>query len=66
MKKQLFGELLIIVTGTLFFFALSATFGIPGDEERTPAAVAAESVEPGMGGPSFSEPRGPLDGGWER
>ena len=33
MKKQLFGEILIIVTGTLFFFALSATFGIPGDEE---------------------------------
>ena len=66
MMKQLFGEVLIIATGTLFFFALAATVGIPGDEERAPTAVAAEDLEPGMGGPSFSELRGPLGGGWER
>ena len=66
MKKQLFGELLIIVTGTLFFFALSATFGIPGDEERAPTAVAAGDAGPGADGPPSSEPRGPLGGGWER
>ena len=66
MRKQLLGELVIIVTGTLFFFALSATFGIPGDEERAPTSVAAEDAGTGMGGPSSSEPRGPLGGGWER
>lgn len=66
MTKQLFGELLIILTGTLFFFALSATFGIPGDEERVPTSVAAEDAGPGLGGPSFSEPRGLLGGSWER
>ena len=66
MMKGLFGEALIIATGTLFFFALAATVGIPSDEERAPPAVAAEDVEPGMGGPSFPELHGPLGGGWER
>lgn len=66
MMKQLFGEVLIIATGTLFFFALAATVGIPSDEERASTAVAAEDIEPGRGGLSFSELRGPLGDGWER
>lgn len=66
MRKQLLGELLIIGTGTLFFFALSATVGISGDEKRAPATVAAEGVELSMGEASVSGPDDSLGGGWEQ
>ena len=39
MTKQLFGETLIIVAGTLFFFGLAATVGIPGNERKAATAV---------------------------
>ena len=67
--KQLFGELCIIAAGAVFFFALAATFGIPGSERSTPTAVAAEeSVPPanstGLSG-SGDTPH-PLERGWGR
>ncbi len=70
MIKQLFAETLIIATGTLFFFALAATVGIPGDEKNTPRAIAAEEVEhpppAAMPGQLFPELPGLFAGGWER
>ena len=66
MMKQVFGEALIIATATLFFFALTASVGIPGDEERASTAVAAEEVLPSLGGRFPPELRGPLGGGRQR
>ncbi len=40
MARRLLKESLIVIGGTLFFLALAATVGIPGDEE-TPAPAAA-------------------------
>ena len=69
MTKQLFGETLIIVAGTLFFFGLSATVGIPGNERKAATAVAAEEFAPVQGvplDPPFGDIPGPFRRGWER
>ncbi len=66
MMKQVLSEVLIIATATLFFFALAASVGIPGDEERASTAVAAEDVLPSLGEPFPPELRGPLGGGRQR
>ena len=70
MIKQLFAETLIITTGTVFFFGLAATVGIPGGDKNTPRAIAAEEVEypppAAMPGQPFLEPPGPFGEGWER
>ena len=70
MIKQLFAETLIIAAGTLFFFVLAATVGIPGGKRNTPRAIAAEEVEypppAAMPGQPFLEPPGPFAGGWGR
>ncbi len=69
MTKQLFGETLIIVAGTLFFFGLAATVGIPGNERKAATAVAAEEFAPVRGvpvDPPFGDIPGPFRHGWER
>ena len=69
MAKQLLGETLIIVAGTLFFFGLAATVGIPGNERKAATAVAAEEVAPVRGVPAepqFGDIPGPFGRGWER
>ncbi len=69
MMKQLFGETLIIVAGTLFFFGLASTVGIPGNERKPATAVAAEEVAPRRGasaGPPFGDIPRPFRHGWER
>ncbi len=69
MMKQLFGETLIIVAGTLFFFGLAATVGIPGNERKAATAVAAEEVAPVRGVPAdppLGDILGPFRRGWER
>ena len=69
MTKQLFGETLIIVAGTLFFFGLAATVGIPGNDRKAATAVAAEEIPPAGGVPAepqFGDIPGPFRRGWER
>ena len=69
MMKQLLGETLIIVAGTLFFFGLASTVGIPGNERKAATAVAAEEFAPGRGvpvDPPFGDIPGPFGRGWER
>ena len=69
MMKQLFGETLIIAAGTLFFFGLAATVGIPGNEREAATAVAAEEIAPMHGVPAdqpFGDIPGPFGRGWER
>ena len=40
--RQVFAEVLLIVAGTLFFFGLAATLGLPGEDSthETPTALA--------------------------
>ena len=67
--KQLFGETLIILAGTLFFFGLAATVGIPGNERKAATAVAAEEFAPVQGVPvalPFGDIPGPFRRGWGR
>ncbi len=69
MMKKLFGETLIIVAGTLFFFGLAATVGIPGNERKAATAVAAEEIAPVRGVPAdllFGDTPGPFRLTWER
>ena len=69
MTKQLFGETLIIATGTLFFFGLAATVGIPGNERKAATAVAAEEFAPVRSVPvdrPFGDNPGPFQRGRER
>lgn len=69
MMKQLFGETLIILAGTLFFFGLAATVGIPGNERKAATAVAAEEIAPLHGVPAslpFGDIPGPFRRGWGR
>ena len=68
MTKQLFGETLIIVAGTLFFFGLASTVGIPGNEREAATAVAAEETAPVTtvpAAPPFGDTPGPFRRGWE-
>ena len=54
MLKKLVKESLVVLCGTLFFLALAATVGIPGNERApAPAVAASEStahaeVSPGV------------------
>ncbi len=69
MTKQLLGETLIIVVGTLFFFGLASTVGIPGSERQAATAVAAEETAPVRSvpaAPRFGDSPGPFRRGWER
>ena len=40
--RQVFAEVLLIVAGTLFFFGLAATLGLPGEDSthEPPTALA--------------------------
>ena len=69
MMKQLFGETLIIVAGTLCFFCLASTVGIPGNERKAATAVAAEEFAPVRRvpvDPLFGDIPRPFRRGWGR
>ena len=50
MLKQLLAESLIVLSGTVFFVALAATVGIPGDD-RDPAQAVAPTEQSGHATP---------------
>ena len=70
MTKQLFGEMLMIAAGALFFVGIAATIGIPGNERKPATAVAAEESPPARGGVPNDLPfgyiPGPFSRGWQR
>ena len=68
MTKQLFGEMVMIAAGVLFFVGIAATIGIPGNERKPATAVAAEESAPVRGpvDPPFRGIPGPFSRGWER
>ena len=71
MTRQVFGEALIIVVGTTFFFALAASVGIPGrDRDRVNAVGEAREHSEAVsrdGGEAFpAYLSGPIMEPWER
>ena len=68
MTKQLFGEVVMIAAGVLFFVGIAATIGIPGDERKAASVVAAEESAPVRGpvDPPFRDIPAPFSRGWER
>ncbi len=69
MTKQLFGKMLMIAAGVLFFVGIAATIGIPGNKRKPATAVAAEESPPARSVPNdqpFRDIPGPFPRGWQR